>query len=480
MPTSPTASSILLALLLAATSTTAQSCSNEKSVRYQEPVAADGWSYRLIADGFTRPRGLVFDADGHLLVVDSGVGVVRLRLKDDGGTCLSVEHKSTIIEDDELNHGLALSENGDWIYASSVENVYRWRYTTSGDPSGRQTLVTNMTNGGHSTRTLLLPPSNPNLLLVSRGSDGNDDDGARDINSGRSQLRSFNLSTIDGNSDPIDYINGDVLAWGLRNSVGVAEHPSGGIWTVENSMDNLERDGKDIHKDNPGEEMNYHGMLNESSDETGANYGYPVCLALWSTDNFPARGALTTGDQFSMEQTRQISDQKCNDDYISPRLTFQAHTAPLDIKFNQNGSEAFISFHGSWNREDPVGYNIASVSFSSGQPSANKSSTTAAKPILSNKDLSKCPDECFRPVGLAWDKEGRLFFSSDSTGEVFVLQKDSGSGGSGGGGGNAGGSGNDQGADSGDDEDSVPGLYSTRSAVWAVTFAAIVVGMLLA
>lgn len=57
--------------------------------------------------------------------------------------------------------------------------------------------------------------------------------------------------------------------------------------------------------------------------------------------------------------------------------------------------------------------------------------------ILSTEDLSKCPDNCFRPVGLAWDSNGRLWFSSDATGEIFVMKND-GSGGDGGDGGNGG------------------------------------------
>lgn len=42
---------------------------------------------------------------------------------------------------------------------------------------------------------------------------------------------------------------------------------------------------------------------------------------------------------------------------------------------------------------------------------------------MTNPDLSKCPDECFRPVGLAWDGEGRLWVTSDSTGEIYVLRR---------------------------------------------------------
>jgi glucose/arabinose dehydrogenase len=86
-----------------------------------------------------------------------------------------------------------------------------------------------MSNGGHSTRTLLIPRTNPDVLLVSRGSDGNLDLGTADVNSGRSQIRIFNISQL--RSTPADYsTSGELLGWGLRNSVGVGEDVStGGI-----------------------------------------------------------------------------------------------------------------------------------------------------------------------------------------------------------------------------------------------------------
>lgn len=45
--------------------------------------------------------------------------------------------------------------------------------------------------------------------------------------------------------------------------------------------------------------------------------------------------------------------------------------------------------------------------------------------IFANADNSKCPDGCFRPVGLALDGKERLWMSSDSTGELYVLAKTS-------------------------------------------------------
>jgi len=205
-----------------------------------------------------------------------------------------------------------------------------------------------MDSGGHTSRTLLMSQKQPGVLVVSRGSDGNFDLDTADITSGRSQIKAFDLKA---NNIPSVYeysTQGRLLGWGLRNSVGVAEEPvHGGIYSVENSADQIERAGVDIHSDNPGEEMNYHGFLNGSTENQGGNYGYPYCLAVWST-NIPNNASLQTGDQMSLEQTSTSNDTFCKEERVAPRLTFQAHVAPLDIKFNSNGTEAYVSFHGSW------------------------------------------------------------------------------------------------------------------------------------
>lgn len=81
------------------------------------------------------------------------------------------------------------------------------------------------------------------------------------------------------------------------------------------------------------------------------------------------------------------------------------------------------------NRDEPIGYKLSVVEFDgNGSPVAPADSITAAVDIVSNSDLSACPRSCFRPVGLAWDASGRLFMSSDSTGEIYVLTKADGTG----------------------------------------------------
>ena len=57
----------------------------------------------------------------------------------------------------------------------------------------------------------------------------------------------------------------------------------------------------------------------------------------------------------------------------------------------------------------------------SGQPVDPPTSNTSATTIFANSNNTACPDACFRPTGLAFDKQGRLFMASDASGEIYVV-----------------------------------------------------------
>lgn len=119
--------------------------------------------------------------------------------------------------------------------------VCRIAYDPSkGTVSNKKTLVTGMTSGGHTTRSLLLPATRPDLLLISVGSIGNFDMGTSDYNSGRSQIRGFYWKNL--LSKPVVYRQSGInFGWGLRNSVGLRDDGKGQLWSVENSADNVVR-----------------------------------------------------------------------------------------------------------------------------------------------------------------------------------------------------------------------------------------------
>ncbi|KAB5566712.1 soluble quino protein glucose/sorbosone dehydrogenase [Coniochaeta sp. 2T2.1] len=407
----------------------ASACSSVLTPAYSPlPAIAKGWQAQLVAGGLKKPRSIQFDSAGALLIVDSGKGVLRYTFTDNGATCLTLDKQELLVNQTNLNHGLGLSTDGKTLYASSVESVFAWDYDAqAGKVSGEpRVVINNMSNNDLVTRTLLVSQKQPGYIVVSRGGTS-DLDEATVLSSGLSQIRAFNLANLTSISKPYDFeTSGRVLGWGLRNSVGVAEHPvTGGIYSVENSIDGVTRQGTDIHENNPGEELNFHGYLNATTDHQGGNYGYPRCFAVWDPNEIPDNAGLAVGTQFAMTENTTVTDELCASDYVSPRLTFPAHQAPLDIKFNPEGSEAYVSFHGSFDKTNPVGYSLSVVAFdpATGEPTADASSTTALSDVMTNPDHKVCPDKCFRPVGLAWDTKGRLWMSSDSTGEIFVLQK---------------------------------------------------------
>lgn len=143
------------------------------------------------------------------------------------------------------------------LFASTSEAAYSWDYDAaqSSVSESNRTLVTNMNNSDHTTRTLLLSQKADGLLVVSRGSASNLDAEAEVLSSGRGHVRAFNVQNVSDTGYDFN-TDGLRLGWGLRNSVGLAEHPdTGGIYSVENSGDEIMREGKDVHQDNPGEEM---------------------------------------------------------------------------------------------------------------------------------------------------------------------------------------------------------------------------------
>lgn len=87
-----------LAVGLSATAL-AQSCDKVLVPSYDLPVVAAGWQAQLIAGELTKPRSLQFDSSGALLVVESGKGITRHTLKDNGGTCISVSESKTLIDE---------------------------------------------------------------------------------------------------------------------------------------------------------------------------------------------------------------------------------------------------------------------------------------------------------------------------------------------------------------------------------------------
>jgi hypothetical protein len=179
---------------------------------------ASGWSATKVLGGLTSPRSIQFDSAGNMLLVQSGKGISYHVMADTG--CIS--STKMLVSLNSLNHGIALSADGKTLYASSMTTAYSWPYdATAGTVGTRTTIITGMVNGGsHLTRTLALSPANPNLLVVSHGSNANIDTGASDPKTGRAIIKVFDLTKIP--SGGYKYAaDGYTMGYGQRNEVGM-------------------------------------------------------------------------------------------------------------------------------------------------------------------------------------------------------------------------------------------------------------------
>jgi len=263
----------------------------------------------------------------------------------------------------------------------------------------------------HTTRSLVFDSFGK--LYVESGSGSN-----VDPDSTHARIMKFDISSIPPGG--IDWPKGELFADGLRNEVGIRFDHQGRLWGVENGCDDLNRDdlGGDIHENNPSEEMNVFLA-------SGLFYGYPYCWSeyLLADNHSQPRGAQWVHENFINDGTH--SDQWCQNpkNVQKPAWNFQAHMAPMDIIFWNKDSfpsqyAAFVSFHGSWDRQPPVGYRVDWVEFANGFP------VKSEKFLYYSGPGETGPNWPHRPVGMAESScyfGNCLILSSDSSGILIAI-----------------------------------------------------------
>jgi len=271
-------------------------------------------------------------------------------------------------------HGIALHKNR--VYLAPTKELSSSEIKADGSVGDRQVLGTLPDGGQHARRTIGYGPDD--MLYVSVGSDCNacaEPDGEH-----ATMLR----MRPDGSTR-------DVYAKGLRNTIGFDWHPrTGELWGMDN--------GSDWMGDNdPPEELN--------RLVAGGDYGWPF---IWGNQN--------VNKLFDRVRTSQHEFSKPT---VPPTLTYDAHAAPIGMAFYRGKQfpaeyqdDAFVAFHGSWNRAEPTGYLVARVRFRDGKPEK-------IEPFLSGFLIDRNSAYIGRPAGVAVTPEGSLLVSDDANGMIY-------------------------------------------------------------
>jgi len=180
----------------------------------------------------------------------------------------------------------------------------------------------------------------------------------------------------------------EVIARGVRNSVGFDWHPqTGELWFTDNGRDRL---GDDV----PADEVN-------RLAQPGADFGFPYC-----------HGGNVRDPEFG--ENRSCSEA------TAPAWRLPAHVAPLGMRFYTGkmfpaewGGRLFVAEHGSWNRSVPDGYRVVALSLSGNQ-------VTGAVPFVQGW-LGADGRAWGRPVDLLVMPDGALLLSDDRAGVVYRI-----------------------------------------------------------
>ena len=351
------------AILAALAVLVALACEGKAVASQEQPLTVPaGFRVSVFAQNLNGVRYLMLGPGGAVYASRPSAGeIVRLVDANHDGAA-----DTTVTVASGLNRPFGIAFRGDTMFVAENNAVVHFN-------PGSQNKVVDVPNipggAGHSTRTVVF--GTDGKMYVSVGSSCNICD---ESDSMRAAVVQFNR----------DGSGGRVFARGLRNSVGLAVHPTTGeIWATNNDRDNL---GDDI----PPERINI--------IKDGKYYGWPQCY-------LPG------------QRNPEYSSADCST-VEPPAITFQAHSAPLGMTFYTGSAfptdyrgDAFVAFHGSWNRSVPTGDKVVRVQVQNGKPVSIDDFVTGWQ----RPDGSRWG----RPVGIVMTTDGALLVSDDMGGKIW-------------------------------------------------------------
>ena len=368
------------------------------------PTVPAGYTITAIATDLKIPRQTLVLPNGDILVAEGkGGGAPVLTPKDliagyfkkkgtssvKGGDRLTLlrdldgdgvyEGRTIFAENLNAPYGLALV--GNRLYVANQDSLVRFDYRpgqirASGPPVQVAALPAAINH--HWTKALAASPDG-RFLYVGIGSNSNVGERGMEVEENRAMV--WQVDAESGAARP--------FATGLRNPTALAVQPDGGqLWAVVNERDEL---GPNLVPD-------YLTSVRE-----GAFYGWPY--AYWGPNVDPR---VRPQDPAKVRAT------------IRPDYSLGSHTAPLGLAFSTPAMGArfaegvFVGMHGSWNREEPVGYKVVFVPFRGGRPMGGPVDFVIGFRGEDGRTRG-------RPVGVTVDPRGALIVADDLSNTIWRI-----------------------------------------------------------
>jgi len=371
------------------------------------PTVPAGFKVTAFAN-LDHPRQIRTAPNGDIFAAETDAGRVRvLRAPAGADKAVSV---TTFVDGLDRPFGIAFYPAGAhprWVYIAENNRVLRFAYI-SGDLKATgpaQTVVAKIapTTGMHSTRDLAFS-ADGKTLFVSVGSGSN---AAESMSvKAPANIKAWEAGRGVGAAWDRDTDRADVLAFdpdgggrhiyadGLRNCVSMTVNPqTSALWCAVNERDGL---GDNLPPDYV------------TSVRAGGYYGWP-----W----------YYIGQHEDPHHRGERADLAAK--VIVPDVLIQAHSAPLGITFYtaKTGAaafpadylgDAFVTLHGSWNREHRTGYKLIRVPIRDGKPTGDYQDFMTGFVVDDHSVWG-------RPVGVTMAADGALLMSDDASGTLWRI-----------------------------------------------------------
>ena len=366
------------------------------------PTVPEGYAVTAIATDLAIPRQTLVLPNGDILVAEGkGQSAPALRPKDiiagfikalgrspvEGGNRLTLlrdadgdgSYETRRVFADGLNSPYGLALIGDALFVANQDAVVRFDYaqgqTRAAGPPATLAHLPAVIN--HHWTKAMTASADGRFLYVGIGSNSNITERGIEAEEDRAMIWQIDVRT--GANRP--------HATGLRNPTALTIQPgTGQLWAVVNERDEI---GPDLVPD-------YLTAVQE-----GGFYGWPYS---WWGQNVDRR--VQPGNAGKVASA------------IVPDYALGAHVAALGVDFSDPvmggdfAEGAFVGMHGSWNRDEPVGYKVVFVPFRDGRPAGDPVDFMSG--FLLDRNTARG-----RPVGVTLDPRGALIVADDLSNTIW-------------------------------------------------------------
>ena len=380
----------------------------------------DGFCARVFADEVGVARHIVVRENGDVFVAledadHASAGTTKMRGDAGRGGVLALRDTTgdgradlRVRFGEAGGSGIAL--RNDTLFFSTITAIYRYLIPAGAlQPTAAETVAHGFPDtGGHDSHSIALGDSN--ALFMNMGSYGNVCNGADpcsqlDYRAGIWQFRADSSRQV--------LSDGKRYATGIRNAVGLAwNHKERALFATQHGRDGLEG-FRQYFADRNVDDLPAEEFIRVSE---GSDFGWPYCYydtELQKKVLAPEYG----GDGKTVGRCATRS---------APLIGFPGHWAPDGLLFytgamfpDKYRDGAFVTFHGSWNRREQGGYNVAFV------PAGTSISNATAYEVFANgfAGRRKSPSGArHRPVGLALAPDGSLYITDDQRGRIWNVR----------------------------------------------------------